>query len=133
MQGKKQRDFIQSFFLATQEKGYYVLNDTLRFLSNRFAHPSAQPKENYSTQHNQALQVSPPSLSWGPLLSLPWAFRFMLQARMSRGGDLDYQHGGNRTSHSTAVLCLDVWQPCLRISCSIASGCLNVDPLDLAS
>ena len=33
MQGKERKAFVQSFFLATQERGYFVLNDTFRFLS----------------------------------------------------------------------------------------------------
>lgn len=31
-QGKPQRNFVQTFFLAVQEKGYYVLNDIFRYL-----------------------------------------------------------------------------------------------------
>jgi hypothetical protein len=30
MQGKGKRPFVQTFFLAVQEKGFYVLNDILR-------------------------------------------------------------------------------------------------------
>ncbi|BDA44794.1 probable ras GTPase-activating protein-binding protein 2 at N-terminal half [Coccomyxa sp. Obi] len=30
--GKPQRNFVQTFFLAVQEKGYYVLNDIFRYL-----------------------------------------------------------------------------------------------------
>lgn len=29
-QGKPKRPFVQTFFLAVQEKGYYVLNDIFR-------------------------------------------------------------------------------------------------------
>lgn len=32
MQGKERRPFVQSFFLATQERGYFVLNDTFRYM-----------------------------------------------------------------------------------------------------
>lgn len=34
MQGKERKAFVQSFFLATQERGYFVLNDTFRYLSD---------------------------------------------------------------------------------------------------
>ncbi|KAL3159592.1 hypothetical protein ABBQ38_010004 [Trebouxia sp. C0009 RCD-2024] len=30
--GKERRPFVQSFFLATQERGYFVLNDTFRYM-----------------------------------------------------------------------------------------------------
>ncbi len=33
MQGKERKAFVQSFFLATQERGYFVLNDTFRYLA----------------------------------------------------------------------------------------------------
>ena len=46
MQGKKKRDFVQSFFLAVQEKGYFVLNDTFRYLSVNHSRQSQAPKEN---------------------------------------------------------------------------------------
>jgi len=46
VQGKKNRDFVQSFFLAVQDKGYFVLNDTFRYLSGRSAAPQTPtPKE----------------------------------------------------------------------------------------
>ncbi len=45
-QGKKKRDFVQSFFLAVQEKGYFVLNDTFRYLSVNHSRQSQVPKEN---------------------------------------------------------------------------------------
>lgn len=32
--GKERKAFVQSFFLATQERGYFVLNDTFRYLSD---------------------------------------------------------------------------------------------------
>ena len=46
MQGKKKRDFVQSFFLAVQEKGYFVLNDTFRYLSVNHSRQTQVPKEN---------------------------------------------------------------------------------------
>ncbi len=36
-QGKPKRSFVQTFFLAVQEKGYFVLNDLFRYL------PEPQP------------------------------------------------------------------------------------------
>ncbi|EIE21720.1 hypothetical protein COCSUDRAFT_83509 [Coccomyxa subellipsoidea C-169] len=38
--GKPQRNFVQTFFLAVQEKGYYVLNDIFRYLRSA---PQATP------------------------------------------------------------------------------------------
>ncbi|KAK9908269.1 hypothetical protein WJX75_005216 [Coccomyxa subellipsoidea] len=38
--GKPQRNFVQTFFLAVQEKGYYVLNDIFRYLRST---PPASP------------------------------------------------------------------------------------------
>ena len=32
LQGKPKRAFVQTFFLAVQEKGYFVLNDLFRYL-----------------------------------------------------------------------------------------------------
>lgn len=39
------RDFVQTFFLAPQEKGYYVLNDISRYLEEEplFDHPPPPP------------------------------------------------------------------------------------------
>ncbi|RWW00979.1 hypothetical protein GW17_00036018 [Ensete ventricosum] len=36
------RDFTQSFFLAPQDKGYYVLNDIFRFVEEADNHPEHQ-------------------------------------------------------------------------------------------
>ena len=36
------REFVQSFFLAPQEKGYFVLNDILRYVGQGEAAPSQQ-------------------------------------------------------------------------------------------
>lgn len=61
MQGKRKRDFVQSFFLAVQEKGYFVLNDTFRYLADRTSRPAQYPKENgylhndYNKGYNQVL------------------------------------------------------------------------------
>ncbi len=46
-QGKPKRSFVQTFFLAVQEKGYFVLNDLFRYL------PEPQP-------------VQPPQLGVAP-------------------------------------------------------------------
>lgn len=39
-QGKPQRNFAQTFFLAVQDKGFFVLNDIFRYLRNA---PPAPP------------------------------------------------------------------------------------------
>lgn len=71
LQGKKKRDFVQSFFLAVQEKGYFVLNDTFRYLSDRaLGRPSQYSKENgylqadYAKQYSQASSQLANSLLW---------------------------------------------------------------------
>lgn len=57
VQDKKKRDFVQTFFLATQEKGYYVLNDQFRYLREKPA-ATPQPKEaKFNNEPNAALQV----------------------------------------------------------------------------
>ena len=79
MQGKKKRDFVQSFFLAPQEKGYFVLNDTLRYLSER--RPGQYPKENgyihsnYDKSYNQVCsyarrRTADPVLTSGQTLAI---------------------------------------------------------------
>lgn len=66
LQGKKKRDFVQSFFLAVQEKGYFVLNDTFRYLSDRASRPNQYHKENgyiphdYNKGYSQVSTHSPP-------------------------------------------------------------------------
>lgn len=37
------RDFVQSFFLAPQEKGYFVLNDIFRYLDDEVQHLKSAP------------------------------------------------------------------------------------------
>lgn len=37
------RDFVQSFFLAPQEKGYFVLNDIFRYLDDEIHHLKSAP------------------------------------------------------------------------------------------
>ena len=39
LQGKGKRNFVQTFFLAVQERGYFVLNDVFRYLAE--AKPAA--------------------------------------------------------------------------------------------
>jgi len=47
------REFSQSFFLAPQEKGYFVLNDIFRYLAE-------EPEEEEELQHDSAAHVVPP-------------------------------------------------------------------------
>ena len=75
MQGKERKAFVQSFFLATQERGYFVLNDTFRYLSNpskAFAADFAAPDvvsngspQQYGAQHEVQL-CKPTCLSTVP-------------------------------------------------------------------
>lgn len=44
VQGQVPKSFVQTFFLATQEKGYYVLNDTFRYMSD----PAKSQSSTYS-------------------------------------------------------------------------------------
>lgn len=37
------RKFVQSFFLAPQEKGYFVLNDIFQFVDDDVVHPNFVP------------------------------------------------------------------------------------------
>ena len=63
MQGKKNRDFVQSFFLAVQDKGYFVLNDTFRYLASRNSTtPTPHPKDAFHAQpyDKPAYAVRPP-------------------------------------------------------------------------
>ena len=34
-QGQAKRNFVQCFFLAVQERGYFVLNDCFRYISDK--------------------------------------------------------------------------------------------------
>ena len=34
LQGQAKRNFVQTFFLAVQERGYFVLNDLFRYLAD---------------------------------------------------------------------------------------------------
>ncbi len=43
LQGKNKRSFVQTFFLAVQEKGYFVLNDIFRYLPEAPAQSAPEP------------------------------------------------------------------------------------------
>jgi len=45
------RIFVQTFFLAPQEKGYYVLNDIFLFVDDGAAYQQDLPPENIHMQH----------------------------------------------------------------------------------
>ena len=42
--GSEQRPFVQSFILAQQEKGYFVLNDIFRYLSDETSKQESKEK-----------------------------------------------------------------------------------------
>ncbi|XP_051207990.1 nuclear transport factor 2 [Lolium perenne] len=55
-----QRKFIQTFFLAPQEKGYFVLNDYFHFVDQEQVQPAQGiPQENFETNLASTVQTSP--------------------------------------------------------------------------
>ena len=47
VQGKAKRNFVQTFFLAVQERGYFVLNDLFRYLAEaKTLTPAGSSEEN---------------------------------------------------------------------------------------
>lgn len=52
-QNKPRRNFVQTFFLAVQEKGYFVLNDLFRYLPEPVA---AQPPQSAAAPAPAAAQ-----------------------------------------------------------------------------
>lgn len=62
LQGKARRHFVQTFFLAVQEKGYFVLNDIFRYLppatqSPRIASSPAPLENGYALASSTQQQV----------------------------------------------------------------------------
>jgi hypothetical protein len=54
-----QRKFIQTFFLAPQEKGYFVLNDYFHFVDQEQVQPAQGiPQENFETNLASTVQTS---------------------------------------------------------------------------
>ena len=49
LQGKNKRNFVQTFFLAVQEKGYFVLNDIFRYLPELPAQSTPTPADPSAT------------------------------------------------------------------------------------
>ena len=45
LQGQAKRNFVQCFFLAVQERGYFVLNDCFRYISDKPAVAAAAATE----------------------------------------------------------------------------------------
>lgn len=71
MQGKERRPFVQSFFLATQERGYYVLNDTFRYMEpQKEVYPAAPGSVTSVQQYGSHHEVSEPSIGrcWNLLI-----------------------------------------------------------------
>ncbi|KAM0851526.1 hypothetical protein ACQ4PT_052362 [Festuca glaucescens] len=55
-----QRKFIQTFFLAPQEKGYFVLNDYFHFVDQEQVQPAQGiPQETFETNLASTVQTSP--------------------------------------------------------------------------
>lgn len=52
------RDFIQTFFLATQDKGYYVLNDIFRYVED------ADLQEDQDLTHEAGDQTTEHGMVW---------------------------------------------------------------------
>ncbi|KAK7284154.1 hypothetical protein RJT34_18895 [Clitoria ternatea] len=62
------RKFIQTFFLAPQEKGYFVLNDMFHFVDDEVTYPNLVPlaSEKIDTQaHVSASLTEPPASDYG--------------------------------------------------------------------
>ncbi|XP_027349715.1 putative G3BP-like protein isoform X2 [Abrus precatorius] len=62
------RKFVQTFFLAPQEKGYFVLNDMFHFIDDGVAYPNLVPtaSEKIDTQpHVSASLAEPPTSDYG--------------------------------------------------------------------
>ncbi|KAJ1416656.1 RNA-binding domain superfamily [Sesbania bispinosa] len=61
----RRRKFVQTFFLAPQEKGYFVLNDIFQFIDDEVTHPNLVPAatEKIDTQqpHVLASLAEPPA------------------------------------------------------------------------
>ncbi|CAA0815226.1 Nuclear transport factor 2 (NTF2) family protein with RNA binding (RRM-RBD-RNP motifs) domain [Striga hermonthica] len=56
------RTFMQTFFLAPQEKGYFVLNDMFHFADNEVAHQSSAqvPKQENNVDYHPAVSTHHP-------------------------------------------------------------------------
>ncbi|XWS76192.1 hypothetical protein CRYUN_Cryun01aG0154700 [Craigia yunnanensis] len=60
------REFVQTFFLAPQEKGYFVLNDIFQFIDDgmTYQHPASTLQENkLDAQQNVSSPVAEPPVS----------------------------------------------------------------------
>lgn len=56
----RRRKFVQTFFLAPQEKGYFVLNDIFHFLDEEpvYQHPAPLLSENkFDIQHDASSPI----------------------------------------------------------------------------
>ncbi|KAK6239014.1 hypothetical protein QUC31_004483 [Theobroma cacao] len=76
------RKFVQTFLLAPQEKGYFVLNDIFQFIDDGmiYQHPASTLQENkLDAQLNVSSPVSEPPATAGKLFS-NFKGKFLLQA-----------------------------------------------------
>lgn len=55
--GSERRAFAQSFFLAVQEKGYFVLNDIIRFLPEHVELKNEEPTKDIPNGETEEIQV----------------------------------------------------------------------------
>ncbi|KAK1284219.1 hypothetical protein QJS10_CPB21g00170 [Acorus calamus] len=63
------RQFVQTFFLAPQEKGYFVLNDICQFLDEEIIqqHPASAPvHENFESNLNESNPISETATDYMP-------------------------------------------------------------------
>lgn len=61
---RRKRKFVQTFLLAPQEKGYFVLNDIFHFADDGVTHPNTVPVE--SEQFDTEPHYVPASLAEPP-------------------------------------------------------------------
>jgi hypothetical protein len=61
----RKQKFVQTFFLAPQEKGYFVLNDIFQYVHEEVVHPNLVPvtSERIDSQtHVSAAYAEPPGI-----------------------------------------------------------------------
>ena len=59
LQGKPDKRFVQSFFLATQDSGFFVLNDVFAFLPQPSPQQQQQPPQGLPSTGLSGLGVGP--------------------------------------------------------------------------
>ena len=64
------RRFVQTFFLAPQDKGYFVLNDILHFHEEEQQHPTPVLHDNFETALNTSDPATEPGVYPFPSLEL---------------------------------------------------------------